>query len=63
MDTLPLSSMFLLGFLLVWSIIYWVAPRLVTHWRAVSQSKEEIPVRFLSETGTVHRLSREPSKK
>lgn len=55
--------MLLLGFLLIWSIIYWVAPRLVTHFRDVQQPNDDVPVRFLSETGTIHRLSREQPKK
>ncbi|MEO6022854.1 MAG: hypothetical protein ABIP64_07025 [Burkholderiales bacterium] len=62
MDTLH-ASMLLLGFLLIWSIIYWVAPRLVTHFRDDQQPNDDVPVRFLSETGTIHRLSREQPKK
>lgn len=62
MNTLSFASMLLIGFLLIWSIIYWVAPRLLVYFRGDQQPNDDVPVRFLSETGTIHRLTREQVK-
>ncbi len=54
---------FLLVWVLVWVLAYWVFPNLAVRFRGPRPIEERAPTRFLSETGTIHRLGRsEPSE-
>ena len=51
------------GFLLAWVLAYWVFPNLAVRFRGSRPIEDRAPARFLSETGTIHRLGRsEPSE-
>ncbi len=51
-------SLLFFGFLLVWALAYWVFPSLVVRFREPRPIEDRAPIRFLSETGTIHRLGR-----
>ena len=57
--TLPYIVFF--GFLLVWGLAYWVFPSLSVRFRGSRLVEDPAPMRFLSETGTIHRLGRSES--
>jgi hypothetical protein len=58
MENFNLTSAILLGFLIIWSLIYWIVPSVVVRLRA-PRREDQHNSRFLSETGTVHRLGRD----
>lgn len=58
---ITLPSLLLFGFLLVWVLAYWVFPNLAVRFRGPRPIKDRAPARFLSETGTIHRLGRSES--
>ena len=58
---ITLPSLLFFGFLLVWVLAYWVYPNLAVRFRRSRPIEDRAPVRFLSETGTIHRLGRSES--
>ncbi|MEO5861711.1 MAG: hypothetical protein ABIW48_05790 [Burkholderiales bacterium] len=61
MENFNLTSAILLGFLIIWSLIYWIVPSVVVRLRA-PRKRSEHNSRFLSETGTIHRLGRDTDR-
>jgi hypothetical protein len=58
---ITLPSLLFFGFLLVWVLAYWVFPSLAVRFRGSRIVEDPAPIRFLSETGTIHRLGRSES--
>jgi hypothetical protein len=54
-------SSLLLGFISVWLIFYWVFPSVLVRLREPRRVQVKEHPRFLSETGTIHRLGRDES--
>ncbi len=59
MENINLPSVILLGFLITWSLMYWILPLVVVRLRAPRKIDEQHPSSLLSETGTIHRLGRD----
>jgi hypothetical protein len=59
MNNINLPALFLFGFLIVWSLMYWIFPLIVVRLREPRKADEQTHSSFLSETGTIHRLGRE----
>jgi hypothetical protein len=55
------TSSLLLGFILIWLAFYWVFPSMLVRLREPRRAEVREHGRFLSETGTVHRLGRRES--
>jgi hypothetical protein len=59
MENFNVASLFLFGFVVVWSLFYWIFPLIAVRLRGPAKLDEQGHSSFLAETGTTHRLSRE----
>ena len=59
MENFNLPFVILLGFLFIWSLMYWIFPLVLVRLREPSKTKDQHDSSFLAETGTVHRLGRD----
>ena len=59
MENVNLACVSLLGFLIIWSLVYWIVPLVVIRLREQRKQDEPHHSSFLSETGTIHRLGRD----
>ena len=58
MENFNLPFVILLGFLFIWSLMYWIFPLVLVRLRAPRKIEDPQHSSFLAETGTVHRLGR-----
>ncbi len=58
MENFNITFAILIGFLIIWSLIYWIVPSVVLRARE-TRKHDKRNSRFLSETGTIHRLGRD----
>jgi hypothetical protein len=59
MENFNLPFIILLGFLIIWSLMYWIFPLVLMRLREPRKIEDQHQPSFLAETGTVHRLGRD----
>jgi hypothetical protein len=59
MENFNLPVVILFGFLIIWSLMYWIFPLVLVRLRAPQKIEDQHHSSFLSETGTVHRRCRD----
>ena len=58
-ENFNLPFVILLGFLFIWSLMYWIFPLVVVRLREPRKTEDQQHSSFLAETGTIHRLGRD----